>query len=138
LDPLYRRHRFPTEVIAHAVWLYFRFPLSLRMLEYMLAARGIIVTHQTIRNWAIKFGSQFAKDLKRRSAVGFGDKMHLDDCVIHIYVKKHRIWRVIDQNGFVLDLLVQCRHDAKATKRLMLNLLKAQGRVLRVMITVKL
>lgn len=138
LDPLYRRHRFPTEVIAHAVWLYFRFPLSLRMVEDMLAARGIIVTHQTIRNWAIKFGSQFAKDLKRRSAGRFGDKWHLDECVVPINGKKHWLWRAVDQNGFVLDVLVQSRRDAKAAKRLMHKLLKAQGQAPRVMITDKL
>jgi hypothetical protein len=76
-DPLYCHHRFPAEVIAHAVWLYFRFPLSLRMVEDMLATRGIIVTHQTIRNWAEKFGRQFARDLKRRSTGRFGDKLAL-------------------------------------------------------------
>lgn len=67
-DPLYRRHRFPAEVIAHAVWLYFRFPLRLRMVEDMLAARGIIFTHQTTRNWAEKFGRHFAGKIKRQSA----------------------------------------------------------------------
>ena len=72
-DPLYRRHRFPAEIIAHAVWLYFRFPLSLRMVEDMLAARGIIVTHQTIRNWAEKFGRHFANEIRRRSAGRLGD-----------------------------------------------------------------
>ncbi len=66
-DPLYRRHRFPTEIIAHAVWLYFRFPLSLRMVEAILAARGIIVLHQTVRLWAEKFGGAFAYDIRRRT-----------------------------------------------------------------------
>lgn len=136
--PLYRRHRFPSEVIAHAVWLYFRFPLSLRMVEDMLAARGIIVTHQTIRNWAEKFGRQFARDLKRRSAGRFGDKWHLDECVITINGKKQWLWRAVDQDGFVLDVLVQNRRDAKAARRLMRKLLRAQGHPPRVMITDKL
>lgn len=73
-DPLYRRHRFLGEVIAHAVWLHFRFPLSLRMVEDMLAARGVIVSHQTVRLWAEKFGRHFANDIRRRSAGRLGDK----------------------------------------------------------------
>ena len=83
-DPLYRRHRFPAEVIAHAVWLYFRFPLSLRMVEDILAARGIIVSHQTVRLWAEKFGRQFANDIRRRSAGRLGDKWYLDEVVIQV------------------------------------------------------
>jgi putative transposase len=137
-DPLYRRHRFPAEVIAHSVWLYFRFPLSLRMVEDMLAARGIIVTHQTIRTWAEKFGRQFAKDLRRRSAGRYGGKWHLDECVVIINGKKQWLWRTVDQDGFVLDVLVQSRRNAKAAKRLMRKLLKAQGHAPRVMITDKL
>lgn len=76
-DPLYCRHRFPAEVISHAVWLYFRFPLGLRMVEDMLAARGIIVSHQTVRLWAEKFGQTFANDIRRRSCGRLGDKWHL-------------------------------------------------------------
>jgi transposase-like protein len=76
-DPLYHRHRFPSEIIAHAVWLYFRFPLSLRMVEDLLAARGITVSHQAIRTWAEKFGRNFANRIRRRSG-RFGDKWHLD------------------------------------------------------------
>jgi putative transposase len=77
-DPLYRRHRFPAEVIGYAVWLYFRFPLSLRMVEEMLAARGIIVSHETIRCWAEKFGREFSKRIRRCAPVR-GDKWHLDE-----------------------------------------------------------
>jgi putative transposase len=80
-DPLYHRHRFPAEIITHAVWLYYRFPLSLRMVEDMLAARGIIVTHQTIRTWAEKFGRHFANEIRRRSAGRLGDRWHLDERV---------------------------------------------------------
>ncbi|CAD7025884.1 DDE domain-containing protein [Pseudorhizobium halotolerans] len=137
-DRLYRRHRFPAEVIAHAVWLYFRFPLSLRMVEDLLAARGIIVSHQTVRLWAEKFGRHFAHDIRRRSAGKLGDKWHLDEAVISIGGKKHWLWRAVDQDGFVLDVLVQSRRNTKAAKRLMRKLLKGQGHVPRVMVTDKL
>jgi putative transposase len=137
-DPVYRRHRFPAEVIAHSVWLYFRFPLSLRMVEDMLAARGVIVSHQTVRLWAEKFGRYFANDIRKRSAGRLGDKWHLDEVVIIIGGKKHWLWRAVDQDGFVLDVLVQSRRNAKAAKRLMRKLLKGQGRSPRVMITDKL
>lgn len=126
-DPLYRRHRFPAEVIAHAVWLYLRFPLNLRMVEDLLAARGIIVSHQTVRLWAEKFGRHFAKDICRRSAGRFGDKWHLDEVVISIVSKKHWLWRAVDQDGFVLNVLVQSRRNTRAAKRLMRKLLKRQG-----------
>lgn len=131
-------HRFPAEVIAHAVWLYFRFPLSLRMVEDLLAARGVIVSHQTVRLWTEKFGRDFANDIRRRSAGRLGDKWYLDEVVITIGGKKHWLWRAVDQDGFVLDVLVQSRRNAKAAKRLMRKILKGQGRSPRVMITDKL
>lgn len=137
-DPLYRRHRFPAEVIAHAVWLYFRFPLSLRMVEDLLAARGIIVSHQTVRLWAEKFGRHFANDIRKRFAGRLGDKWHLDEVVITIGGRKQWLWRAVDLDGFVLDVLVQSSRNAKAAKRLMRKLLKAQGRAPRVMINDKL
>lgn len=137
-DPLYRRHRFPAEVIAHAVWLYLRFPLSLRMEEDLLAARGIIVSHQTVRLWAEKFGRRFANDIRRKSKGRLGDKWYLDEVVISIGGKKHWLWRAVDQDGFVLDVLVQSRRNTKAAKRLMRKLLKGQGQAPRVMITDKL
>jgi putative transposase len=137
-DPLYRRHRFPAEVIAHAVWLYFRFPLSLRMVEDLLAARGIIVSHQTVRLWAEKFGCTFANEIRRRSSGRLGDNWHLDEAVISIRGKKHWLWRAVDRDGFVLEVLVQSRRNAKAAKRLLRKLLKSQGRASRVVITDKL
>jgi putative transposase len=136
-DPLYHRHRFPSEIIAHAVWLYFCFPLSLRMVEDLLAARGITVSHQTIRTWAEKFGRNFANRIRRRSG-RFGDKWHLDEVVVSIAGKKQWLWRAVDQDGFVLDVLVQSRRNAKAAERLMRKLLKKQGCTPRVMITDKL
>ncbi len=137
-DPLYRRHRFPADVIAHAIWLYLRFPLSLRMAEDMLAARGVIVSHQTVRLWAEKFGRHFANDIRKRSTGRFGDKWHLDEVVITIAGKKHWLWRAVDHDGFVIDVLVQSRRNTKAAMRLMRKLLKGQGRLPRVMITDKL
>lgn len=137
-SPLYHRHRFPADVISYAVWLYFRFPLSLRMVEDLLAPRGIVVSHQTIRSWAEKFGRSFAGHIRKRSAGRLGDKWHLDELVITIAGKKHRLWRAVDQEGFVLDVLVQSRRNTKAAKLLMRKLLKRQGRSPRVMITDKL
>ena len=133
----YARHRFPAEVISHAVWLYFRFPLSLRMDEEMLAARGIAVSHETVRQWAMKFGQDFANQIRRRLPAA-GDKWHLDEVVIKIAGRKHWLWRAVDQHGVVLDILVQSRRNAKAAKRLLRKLLKKQGIAPRVMITDKL
>jgi putative transposase len=133
----YARHRFPPEVISYAVWLYFRFPLSLRMVEEMLAARGILVSHETVRQWALKFGQSFANQIRRRLPAS-GDKWHLDEVAISIAGKRHCLWRAVDQHGVVLDILVQSRRNAKAAKRLLRKLLKKQGAAPRVMITDKL
>ena len=132
--PSYAGHRFPPEVIGHAVWLYFRFPLSLRMVEEMLAARGIIVSHATVRQWGLKFGQGFANEIRRRLPRP-GDKWHLDEVEIRIAGTKHWLWRAVDQDGTVLDVLVQSRRDKRAAKRLLRKLLKRQTRVPRVMIT---
>src|ERR671936_446859 len=123
----YAGHRFPPEVISHAVWLYFRFPLGLRMVEEMLAARGIIVSHETVRQWALKFGQGFANEIRRRLPRP-GDKWHLDEVQIKIAGKKHWLWRGGDHEGGVLDVLVQSRRDKKAAKRLLRKLLKWQTR----------
>src|SRR5918912_1779545 len=133
----YAGHRFPPEIISHAVWLYFRFPLSLRMVEEMLAARGILVSHETVRQWGRKFGQSFANQIRRRLPRA-GDKWHLDEVEVKIASQKHWLWRAVDQDGFVLDVLVQSRRDKRAAKRLLRKLLKKQGRVPRVMITDKL
>src|SRR3954454_18650921 len=136
-DGLYAGYRYPAELISYAVWLYFRFPLSLRMVEEMLAARGISVTYETIWQWVLKFGREFANRLRRR-APRRGDKWHLDEVVITIAGTKHWLWRAVDQEGFVLDVLVQSRRDKKAAKRLLRKLLKKQDRAPRVLITDKL
>src|SRR4051812_22844865 len=126
---LYAGYRFPGEIISHAVWLYFRFPLSLRMVEEMLAARGIDVSHETVRQWARKFGQGFANQIRRKLPCP-GDKWHLDEVCW--------LWRAVDQDGGGLDVLVQSRRGKKAAKRLLRKLLKKQGRAPRVMITDKL
>src|ERR671928_1098908 len=133
----YAGYRFPAEVISHAVWLYFRFPVSLRMVEEMLAARGIIVSHESVRRWALKFGQDFAHRIRRRLPCA-GDKWRLDEVAIKIAGKKHWVWRAVDQDGLVLDILVQSRRDKRAAKRLLRKLLKRQCRAPRVMITDKL
>src|SRR5215218_7739864 len=135
--PPYARHRFPADVISHAVWLYFRFPLSLRMVEEMLAARGILVSHETVRQWALKFGQGFANQIRRRLPAA-GDKWHLDEVVISVAGRKHWLWRAVDQHGIVLDILVQSRRNAKAANRLLRKLLRKKGTAPRVMITDKL
>src|SRR5215213_316800 len=137
VSPSYAGHRFPAEVISHAVWLYFRFPLSLSMVEEMLAARGIIVSHESVRQWALKFGQAFANRIRRRLPCA-GDKWHLDEVAIKIAGKKHWLWRAVDQTGMVLDVLVQSRRDKAAAKRLLRKLLKRQCRAPRVMVTDKL
>jgi len=135
--PSYAGYRFPAEVISHAVWLYFRFPLSLRMVDELLAARGITVSYETVRQWALKFGQSFANQIRRRLPAA-GDKWHMDEVVITISGVKHWLWRAVDQNGTVLDILVQSRRDTQAAKRLLRKLMKRQCRPPRVMITDKL
>jgi putative transposase len=133
----YAGHRFPAEVISHVVWLYHRFPLSLRMVEEMLAMRGITVSHETIRQWGLKFGRAFAARIRRRRPQA-GDTWHLDEMAVKIAGRTHRLWRAVDQQGFVLDVLIQSRRDRKAARRLLRKLLKKQARAPRVLITDKL
>ncbi len=135
--PSYAGYRFPAEIISHAVWLYFRFPLSLRMVDELLASRGIMVSHETVRQWALKFGQAFANQVRRRLPAA-GDKWHLNEVVLTIAGVKHWLWRAVDQTGTVLDILVQSRRDTQAAKRLLRKLLKRQCRAPRVMVTDKL
>ncbi|WP_430259866.1 IS6 family transposase [Neorhizobium sp. IRS_2294] len=122
----YKRHRFPPAVIAHAVWLYFRFPLSLRLVEEMLLERGIVVSYETIRCWAKKFGSDYAARLHRKVASP-NDIWHLDEVAAMIGGRKHWLWRAVDQDGYVLDEIVQTRRNTKAAKRLLIRLMKKRG-----------
>jgi putative transposase len=133
----YACHRFPAEVISLAVWLYFRFPLSLRMSEEMLAARGIEVSHETVRRWAETFGRDYANRIRRRARRP-GDRWHLDEVVIAIAGKRHWLWRAVDQDGFVLDVLVQSRRDRKFAQRRLRKLLKKSAMAPCVMMTDKL
>ena len=132
----YAGYRFPPEVISYAVWLYFRFPLSLRMVEEMLAARSIDVTYETVRRWALKFGQQIAKNIRHRTAA-FGDKWHLDEVVVSINGRHWWLWRAVDQHGAVLSVLVQSRRNRQVAERLMRKLIRRHG-LPRVMITDKL
>src|SRR3954452_15097167 len=125
-QPSYAGHRFPPEVIGYAVWLYFRFPLGLRMVAELLAARGLSVGHETVRQWALKFGQAFVNEIRRRLPRP-GDKWHLDEVQIKIAGRKHWLWRAVDQDGTVLDVLVQSPRDKKAAQRLLRELLKTQG-----------
>ena len=135
--PSYAGYRFPAEIISHAVWLYFRFPLSLRRVDELLASRGIMVSHETVRQWALKFGQAFANRVRRRLPAA-GDKWHLDGVVLTTAGMKRWLWRAVDQTGMVLGILVQSRRDTRAAKRLLRKLMKRQCRPPRVMITDKL
>ncbi|EAV41001.1 transposase [Stappia aggregata IAM 12614] len=133
----YKRHRFPPQIIAHAVWLYYRFPLSLRMVEEMLLERGITVSYETIRRWGRKFGPVYARRLRRKQP-SRSDVWFLDEMRIVITGKKHWLWRAVDQDGYVLDEIVQTRRNTKAARRLLTRLLKKQGIAPKRMITDKL
>jgi putative transposase len=135
-DPHYR-HRFPAEIISHAVWLYHVFTLSLRDVELLLAERGIMISYETIRRWCKKFGQNFAHCLRQRRPRA-GDKWHLDEVFVRIEGAQHYLWRAVDQDGVVLDILVQDRRDAKAAKRFFRRLLKGLQYVPRVIVTDKL
>jgi putative transposase len=118
----YHRHRFPAGIISHAVWLYHVFSLSLRDVELILAERGVLVTHESIRHWCRKFGADFAKRLRRRRPRP-GDTWHLDEVFIRIRGVLHYLWRAVDQHGVVLDILVQEKRDGAAAKRFFRRLL---------------
>jgi putative transposase len=135
--PLYRRHRFPSEVISHCVWLYFRFSISYRDVEEMMAVRGLTLTYETIRYWCLKFGQTYANGL-RRSRPQPGDRWHLDEVFLTINGQVRYLWRAVDQDGDVLDILVQSRRDKKAVKKFFRKLLKGLRYVPRVIITDKL
>jgi putative transposase len=135
-DPNHR-HRFPADLIRHAVWLYHVFSLSFRDVELLLAERGIIVSYESIRRWCLKFGSSFADDLRRRRPRP-GDKWHLDEVFIRIQGELRYLWRAVDQHGVVLDILVQSRRDGTAAKRFFKRLLKGLQYEPRVLVTDKL
>jgi putative transposase len=133
----YRRHRFPPVVIQHAVWLYLRFTLSYRDVEDLLTERGLDVSYETVRSWVLKFGPVIARRLRRRRPRP-SDRWHLDEMVVRIAGKRMYLWRAVDHEGEVLDMLVQCRRDSRAALRLMRKLLRKQGFVPKLLVTDKL
>ncbi|MFB7214774.1 IS6 family transposase [Streptomyces sp. NPDC056255] len=133
--PSYKGHRYPVEVISHCVWRYFRFPLSYREVEERMLQRGVIVSCETVRRWCAKFGQAYADGLRRPRP---GDKWHLDEVFIKINGVRRYLWRAVDQDGNVLDALVQSRRDTKTAKRFMAKPMKKQCRVPRVLVTDKL
>src|SRR3954464_7125738 len=136
LNP-YRGFRFPREIIQHAVWLYHCFSLSLRDVELILAERGIVVSYESIREWGLRFGRVFAAALKRRRPQP-GDKWYADEVFVRIGGKIHYLWRAVDQEGNVLDILVQSRRNAKAARRFFRKSLKGLRYAPRVLVTDKL
>jgi len=133
----YKNHRFPVEIISHAVWLYFRFCLSFRDVEKLLFARGVVVTYEAIRKWCRKFGQRYANQLRRRRPRP-GDKWHMDEVFLTIKGERHYLWQAVDQEGNVLDILVQRRRNKSAAKKFFRKLLKGLTYVPRVLITDKL
>jgi putative transposase len=130
----YKRHRFPTEIISHRVWLYFRFCLSYRDVEELMADRGVRLTYEAVRYWCRKFGQQYANQLRQRHPRP-GDKWHLDEVFVTINTERHYLWRAVDQDGTVLDILVQRRRNKQAAKKFFKKLLKGLRYVPRVLIT---
>jgi putative transposase len=136
-SPTYRGYRFPAEIIGHAVWLYHRFPLSYREVEELLFERGITVSYESIRAWCATLGPLYARQLRRRQPRP-GDKWHLDEVFIKVNGTMRYLWRAVDQDGNVLDILVQERRDTAAAKRFFRKLLKDLQYVPRVIVTDKL
>src|ERR1700676_1420506 len=122
----YRRHRFPAEIIQHAIWLYLRFTLSYRDVEELLAERGLDVSYETVRRWVLKFGPLIARKL-RQGRPRPSDRWHLDEMVVRIAGKRMYLWRAVDHEAKILDVLLQRRRDRRAAVKLMRKLLRKQG-----------
>ncbi|EAQ23116.1 IS6 family transposase [Roseovarius sp. 217] len=136
-DIRYKRHRFPPQIIAHVVWLYARFNLSLREVEELMLERGIDVSYETIRRWTVKFGPLIARTLRRRQPRP-GHVWHLDEVVVKIAGRSFWLWRAVDQHGVVLEEILQPKRDKRAAKRLLVKLMKRWGFVPKRIITDKL
>ena len=136
-DSSYKGFRYPKEIISHRVWLYHRFALSLRDVQELMFERGVVVSHETIRQWCAKFGQSYANQLRRRRPRPC-DRWHLDEVFIPINGEQKYLWRAVDQDCVVLDILVQSRRNAKAAKRFFRKLLKGLRYVPRVLVTDKL
>ena len=133
----YKRHRFPSDIISYAVWLYFRFNLSHRDIEDLLAERGITVSREAIRLWCIKFGALYAKRLKRKHR-GYGDTFFIDEVFVKINGKQHYLSRAVDQDGEVVDVFLQAKRDGAAAKRFFKRLIRSHGGEPRKIVTDKL
>jgi putative transposase len=133
----YKRHRFPPDIISYAVWLYFRFNLSHRDIEDLLAERGIAVSREAIRLWCIKFGALYARRLKRKHR-GYGDTFYIDEVFVRINGKQHYLWRAVDQDGEVVDVCLQARRDGVTAKLFFKRLLRSHGAEPRKFVTDKL
>ena len=135
--PSYHGYRFPADIIAQAVWLYVRFSLSFRDVEDLLAQRGVTVTYETIRQWCLTFGRAYARRLRHRRG-RMGDTWYLDVVFVAINGRQQYLWRAVDEDGDVLDILVQSRRNRRAAVRFFRKLLTRQGCVPRRLITDKL
>jgi putative transposase len=133
----YRRHRFPPPIIRHAIWLYLRFTLSYRDVEDLLAERGLDVSYETVRRWVLKFGPTVAQRLRRRRPRP-SDRWHLDEMVVRIAGRRMYLWRAVDHEGEILDMLVQRRRNKRAALRLMRKLLRKHGVAPKLVVTDKL
>ncbi len=133
----YKGHRFPPEIISHSVWLYHRFTLSLRDVEDLLAERGITVSYEAIRSWCLKFGPEYARTLRKKRGQ-LGDTWHVDELFVKIQGQQLYLWRAVDQDGDVLEILVTKRRDKRAAKRFFRKILKNQGEVPWRLVTDKL
>ena len=132
----YKRHRFSPDIISYAVWLCYRFNLSRRDIEDLLAERGIIVTRESIRLWCIKFGAIYSRRLKRKHR-GYGDTFYIDEVFVKINDKQRYLWRAVDQDGEVVDVYLQGKRDGAAAKRFFKRLLRSHGGDLRKIVTDK-
>jgi len=134
---IYKRHRFPSEIISYAVWLYYRFNLSHRDIEDLLAQRGITVSYESIRLWCNKFGPKYASRLKRKHR-GYGDTFFIDEVFVKIGGKQHYLWRAVDQDGEVVDVYLQAKRDGDTAKRFFRRLLRSHQGKPRKIVTDKL
>ena len=133
----YRRHRFPPSIIQQAIWLYLRFTLSYRDVEELLAERGLDLSYETVRRWVLKFGPLIARELRHQRSRP-SNRWHLDEMVVRIAGRRMYLWRAVDHEGEVLDMLLQRRRDKRAALRLMRKLLRKQGFAPKLLTTDKL
>jgi len=133
----YKRHRFLPDIISYAVWLYHRFNLSHRGIEDLLARRGVVVTHESIRLWCNKFGPLYARRLRHRHR-GYGDTFFMDEVFVTIAGRRHYLWRAVDQDSDVVDVYLQTCRNVEAAKRFFRRLLRSHGTSPRKIVTDKL